>query len=100
MQIEITESIGTLESGRKAVVRKWKDDPANFDAACHAAGHYARRNSCRMAVVPGNSYGRACFHLLAENECIRKAVPGCPKDGFVRVGLVDADGNVHMANAT
>lgn len=99
MHITLEGQAGTLERGRKAVVREWKRNPDNFDDACHAAGHYARRDNCRMVVIPGNSYGRRCFHITTEADSFRKFFPGCPDDKWVRVGVVDADGNVFMAQA-
>lgn len=79
--------IGTVEAPK---VKYWREQPGNFDFACQAALHYARKLAGPMYVIPGNSYGREVYHIAASDADIRLSSPVFP----IRAAVVDPDGTV------
>lgn len=92
MNITITDTIGNAKPGK---VRAYRSNPSDFTIASQAAAHYAAKNGERMIVVPGNSYGRAVFHIARESDPISKF----GALSAIRVAVVEMNGTVHGATA-
>jgi len=98
MKITITilqdECLGN-GSGAKAPVKTWQAHPGNFDLAAKAAAHYAKRDNEDVAIVPGNSYGSLCYHLLSPAD-IGRAIP---MPGRFHVAIAKPNGDIFGAVA-
>ena len=95
MHIAIIEKIGAAVSG----VKEYKARPGNFQFACNAAYHYAKRNkAARMIVVPGNSYGSKVYHIARETDSLAKYQPGGATESVV--GIVSEFGEVFKGVAS
>lgn len=99
MRLEIENQLGDTKRCKKPVVKLWTKNPGDLSSAICAAGHYAKRDGVRMVVVPGNSYGRAVYHISAEAGDIRKFIPNLRADKFVSLAVVEPDGSVYKAKA-
>lgn len=95
MEITTTNQIGTT-SRTKSPIKTYNSNPGNFDAAAHAAAHYARKHDKNMVVVPGNSYGSKVYHIALETDDLLK-YSFAPK---AAVALVTIKGEVFQATAT
>lgn len=96
MNITIEKKLG--ETGRKkAVIKTYKATPGDFDAAAHAAAHYAKKLNRDMVLVPGNSYMHKVYHIAQTTDDLWKYT-GMPRP--VRVALVNSAGEVFQAQAS
>lgn len=96
MNIEFDNKIGNAK-GRKAPIKTYRASPANFDAAAGAAASYAAKHNQDMVIVPGNSYGAACYHILADDQDIKKVTV---VRGRFKVGVAKPNGDIFQAYAS
>ena len=97
MNLEITSKIGQCDKVR-APVKTWRKSPGDFDAAAHAAHHYAKRDDRRMVIVPGNSYGRQVYHITTDSTDV-KSFTGPTGHEKTAVAVVTVAGEVFQAIA-
>ena len=83
--------IGDAKDERKAVIKTWRNNPGCFDSACYAGKYYAKRDKCKMMIIPGNSYGVKVFHIVPVSGEFAKFKPGC-MNGIA--GMIGPDTNL------
>ena len=98
MKLTLGKKLGQCEKV-KAPVGTWRKHPGDFDAAAHAAHHYAKRDNRRMVVVPGNSYGHLVYHIAKDTQDVKSFTEPTGKT-HTDVAVVTVDGEVFQAVAS
>jgi hypothetical protein len=95
MKLAIGKHIGQVEVV-PGLIKEYRQDPSDRNAAVHAAGHYAKKQKRRMVVIGGNSYGRPTYHIASETDDLLKYTVMKVRTA---VYVVDPEGNVSHAIA-
>ena len=98
MDITTTTKIGQCKKVT-APIKTWRNHPGDFDAAAHAAWHYAKRDNRRMVIVPGNSYTRKVYHICTDDKDV-KSFTGPTGRETTQVAVVTVEGEVWQAIAS
>jgi len=92
-KLEKLKKVGEL-TPKKGVIKTYRSNPSDLNAAAVAAVHYAIKNNSPMIVIEGNSYMNKCYSIQRlSDDPLRVTV----MSGVFNVVIADPNGNVYTA---